>query len=101
VRVRMGAGPGVHIPDQSLRSVWPAPGLSLSHRTAVHQSEVRNAGTVSARTAPVIRWLAVRILEYADDDARALTLLGCDDGLHPDRDPTGRTRPGARAFRGL
>src|SRR5687767_13172073 len=101
VCVRMGIGPGLHIPDQSLRPVRHASGLVIPARSALHGAAIWDTGTIPARPTPVIRRLAVRVLEHADDDARTLTLLGCDHRLHPDRNSIRGTRPGARAWRFL
>src|SRR5688572_14241402 len=95
----MGIGPGVHISDQSLRSVRHASNVALPAQPALRAATIWDAGTIPPCSSPVIRRLAVRVLEHADDDARTLTLLCGHNCLHPDCNSIRGTRPCARARR--
>ena len=65
---RLDAGAGVHVPDQPLRPVRPAPGVAAAGRQAVHASEVRHAGPVQAGASSAVPGLALRLLGDADHD---------------------------------
>ena len=55
VRVRLAAGAGVDVPDQSLRPVRPAPGVAAAAPSAVHAAAVQDAGAVSLRASSAVR----------------------------------------------
>src|SRR5437667_9017455 len=71
LRVRLLAGAGGYISDQSFRFVRPASGVAVPAREAVHEAPVRNAGTLPSRAASSLCRLVLRLLDDADDDIRA------------------------------
>src|ERR1044072_1082833 len=81
--VRLGAGSGFHVSDQSLRSVRTTTSLVVPAEPAVPHTQLRNAGTISTRPASALRGLAFRFLEHTHDDARAPVVRNRDDRLHP------------------
>ena len=73
-----------------LRQVW---------RNLLGQPEsdiaIYDSGSIPAGATSALRWLALRFLDDAGDDVRALAVLGCNNGLHFVGDSVRRTRSGA------
>ena len=88
VRRRLGDGPRVDVPHQPLRPVRAAAGVAAPASDATTRAVAfAHAAAVPLRAAPALLRLPARVLDDADDDARAPRVRGRDDRLHRAGDP--------------
>lgn len=80
---RLGDRSRQHVPDQSLRSVWTAPGISTKE---VHLSRFPQAGFLQIRAPSDYARLHHRSLGDAEDDCGSSRFCDCYDSLHSDCD---------------